>query len=279
MIRLFWNCRGARKNGLATYVRDLMGEYRFDFVCFQETIVQDFSEAMLRRIDPYMIYLWDWISTKGRSSGVLTGINLHRFDIGSRIQGEFLLQHNLWDKELEVKWNILNAYGSAQDEQKDEFLCEMAAFCEKIKEPYIIGGDFNILRFSCEKNKKIHPNKYSDIFNAIINSNGLREIHSVGGCFTWSNGQSNPTLEKLDRVLMTKEWESLFPTMHIYKKPRDMSDHNPLVLITQQPYKTKSRIFRFELNWLSHPEFLPKVKDCGRPLLETLKYWIESYSN
>jgi hypothetical protein len=31
---LFWNCRGVRKKGIATYVRDLMGEYRFDFVCF-----------------------------------------------------------------------------------------------------------------------------------------------------------------------------------------------------------------------------------------------------
>jgi hypothetical protein len=60
---------------------------------------------------------------------------------------------------------------------------------------------------------------------------------------------------------MTKEWESLFPTAHVYKKPRDMSDHNPLIMITQQPYKPKSRVFRFELNWLTHSEFLPKDKE------------------
>jgi hypothetical protein len=130
---------------------------------------------MLRRIDPNKICLWDWISARGRSGGVLTGISLDRFDIGSRIQGEFILQHNLWDKELEVKWNILNVYGSTQDEHKDEFLSEMAAFCEKNREPYVLGGDFNILRYSCEKNKNFHHNRHFDIFNAIINSNGLRD--------------------------------------------------------------------------------------------------------
>jgi GTP cyclohydrolase III len=60
---------------------------------------------------------------------------------------------------LEAKWNILNVYGSAQDENKEEFLSEMAALCEKNKEPYIIADGFNILRFSYEKNKNFHPNR------------------------------------------------------------------------------------------------------------------------
>jgi exonuclease III len=84
MRGLFWNCRGVRKRGLAPYVKDLMIEHKFDFICFQETIVQDFSQAMLRKIDPNKLYLCDWISTKGRSGGVLTGISLDRFDTGSK---------------------------------------------------------------------------------------------------------------------------------------------------------------------------------------------------
>jgi hypothetical protein len=42
-----------------------------------------------------------------------------------------------------------------------------------------------------------------DVFNSIIHTLGLREIHTSGGVFTWSNKQRNPTLEKLDRVLMS----------------------------------------------------------------------------
>jgi hypothetical protein len=47
------------------------------------------------------------------------------------------------------------------------------------------------------------------MFNWIINSYELREISLNGGKFTWSNNQADPTLEKLDRLLMNNELESL----------------------------------------------------------------------
>jgi hypothetical protein len=56
-------------------------------------------------------------------------------------------------------------------------LRELASFCAKIKEPYVIGGDFNIMRISSDKNKNFLPNRFSDILNTIININGLRELY------------------------------------------------------------------------------------------------------
>jgi hypothetical protein len=123
-----------------------------------------------------------------------------------------------------------------------------------------VGGDFNILRFFAEKNKNIRPNRFTDTFNAIIQINELREIPIVGGLYTWSNNQVDPTLEKLDRILMSKEWETLFPTVHGHKKPRVLSDHNPLVISIQSVNLGNKRDFRFELNWLQQPEFLFKVE-------------------
>jgi hypothetical protein len=91
------------------------------------------------------------------------------------------------------------------------------------------------LRFFAEKNKNFHPNRFSFTFNAIIQVNELREINISSGLYLyiWSNNQANPTLEKLDRILMSKEWELLLPTIHEHKEPRNMSDHNPLVISTQ----------------------------------------------
>jgi hypothetical protein len=77
--------------------------------------------------------------------------------------------------------------------------------CSKVKLPYVVGGDFNILRFSSEKNRRFQFNRFSDIFNTIINTHGLRELANAGGGYTWSNNQDNPTLEKLDIILMSKE--------------------------------------------------------------------------
>jgi hypothetical protein len=84
----------------------------------------------------------------GGGGGVLTGIKGDSFDIGSRVQGNFILQHTVWDKKLVCKWNLMNVYGAPQEENKDAFLAELASFCAKSKEPYIAGGDFNIIRFS-----------------------------------------------------------------------------------------------------------------------------------
>jgi endonuclease/exonuclease/phosphatase family metal-dependent hydrolase len=149
------------------------------------------------------------------------------------VEGTYVLQHCLWDKKLETKWIPMNVYGAAQVENKEEFLSELASLCSKAKEPYVVGDDFNLTRFSYEKNKNYAPSRLINLFNSWINLNELREIHIPGGCFTWSNNQESPTLEKLDRVLMSREWEMMFPMAHIHKNPRALSDHNPLMLMTQ----------------------------------------------
>jgi exonuclease III len=45
---LFWNCRGVKKKGLVPFVRDLIREKDLDFLCFQETMMQDFPDSCLR---------------------------------------------------------------------------------------------------------------------------------------------------------------------------------------------------------------------------------------
>jgi exonuclease III len=110
---LFWNVRGMSKKSVGPFIRDMIHENKFDIVCFQETILKDFPDSCLRKIDPGSCYLWDWISAKGRSGGVFTGIKVDRFDVGNRVQGSFILQHNLWDRRLETKWNVMNVYGAA----------------------------------------------------------------------------------------------------------------------------------------------------------------------
>jgi exonuclease III len=88
--------------------------------------------------------------------------------------------HVVWDKRLEKKMCVLNVYGSAEEDKKEDFLREMASYCAKCKDPYVVGGDFNILRFPHEKNKVFVPNRFSDMFNSVINAYDLREIHISG---------------------------------------------------------------------------------------------------
>jgi hypothetical protein len=84
------------------------------------------------------------------------------------------------------------------------------------------------------------------MFNWIINSYELREIEMSGRKYTWSNNQADPTLEKLDRILVNSKWEASFPLSTLRKIPRFISDHNPLVLSTEteQVKKSKPSVFK-----------------------------------
>jgi hypothetical protein len=89
---LFWNCRGLKKKGVSTFLKNLIHDYKFHFIGLQETMIADCSDSLLRSFDENQDYLWMWNPSKGKSRGILVGILLERFDIGSFNQGEFMLK-------------------------------------------------------------------------------------------------------------------------------------------------------------------------------------------
>lgn len=216
---------------------------------------QNIEDDIIRLIDPFHDYLWKWIPSNGRSGGILVGIRLELAEVGSFTEGEFMLQLNLWDKKMKIKWNLITVYGATQDDRKEAFLDELALFYSKSKEPFIVGGDFNIIRFPHEKNKPGSRSRHTDNFNAVISAFEHREITMTGGKFTWTNNQIDPTLERLDRALMSRVWEDAFPCVVINKLPREISDHNPLLLTTDVTQPSKHLTFIFELAWLAQQEF------------------------
>jgi hypothetical protein len=45
------------------------------------------------------------------------------------------------------------------------------------------------------------------LFNVIIKTLNLRELEMTGRKYTWDNYAEVPTYEKLDRILVTTDWE------------------------------------------------------------------------
>lgn len=130
----------------------------------------------------------------------------------------------------------------------------------------MIAGHLNLIIYANEINRNVGVHRNSGMFNTLIYLHELRELIMIGGMFTWSNNQEFPVLEKLDRLLMTKEWEDLFPLAMVKKLPREVSDHNPLVLLTDSKTPNKSIQFRFELSWLKNPDFFTQVERiCNKP--------------
>ena len=108
--------------------------------------------------------------------------------------------------------------------------------------PLLIGGDFNILCFHSDKNKVVNTYRYMDMFTSVIKIHKLRELHMVGGAYTWCNNQKDPTLEKLDRFLINDKWELTFPlTTYVRKLPRAVLEHNPLIMDIEEICEQRSK--------------------------------------
>ena len=112
---------------------------------------------------------------------------------------------------------------------KEKFLTEMAHM-HRHDRLLMVGGDFNIMRSHLEKNKENFDNKWSFLFNAVIDGLNLREIEMSGRQYTWANNLSNPTFDKLDRILVTTEWELKYLLTIVQALNRDISNHTPLLL-------------------------------------------------
>jgi exonuclease III len=152
-------------------------------------------------------------------------------------------------------------YGLAQADQKEKFLIELVLMCSHEDLPLIMGGDYNILRHPYEKNNPNYNARWSFLFNAVIDGLNLRELEMIGRKFTWANNLASQTFEKLDRILVTTEWEEKFPLSTVRALTREVSDHTPLLLNTGEPTNAHTQhMFKFELGWLLRDGFIDMIK-------------------
>jgi hypothetical protein len=90
--------------------------------------------------------------------------------------------------------------------------------------------------------------------------NGLKEIRLLGKQYTWANNLPDPTYEKLDRVLISAEWDQAFPRAVVAVMNRDISDHMPLLLKYGAP-PPYCNSFRYKNCWMEREGFMDIVKE------------------
>jgi hypothetical protein len=95
--------------------------------------------------------------------------------------------------------------------------------------------------------------------------------------YTCANNLANPTFEKLDRILVTTEWEEKYPLTTVRALTRGVSDHTPLLLNTGESSFTATQpIFKCEFGWLLRDGFMEMVKDIWDHIVEghtTIERW------
>ncbi|KAK1302793.1 hypothetical protein QJS10_CPB12g00475 [Acorus calamus] len=129
--------------------------------------------------------------------------------------------------------------------------------------PWLIGGDFNEVRYSSEKmgGRQIHSRRASR-FNQCIEESCLQDLRSVGGHFSWSNNQDNRIACKLDNALVNLDWTTGFADSFVHVLSPGLSDHSALLVTVKPPIPTGPRPFKYFQMWIS-----PGLLQCSKPSL------------
>jgi hypothetical protein len=78
----------------------------------------------------------------------------------------------------------------------------------------------------------------------------------MGRQYTWANILDPPTFEKLDKVLMSLEWELKFPKVTVEAFDISRSNHTPLLLNGRVASRISNHaLFKFELGWIIRARF------------------------
>ncbi|WMV25457.1 hypothetical protein MTR67_018842 [Solanum verrucosum] len=118
-------------------------------------------------------------------------------------------------------------------------------------------------------------------FSKTILDLGLMDLPLRGAQYTWSRGTELLQASRIDRFLISSEWNDSFKTIKQVSLPRVISDHKPLMLECGE-WDSSSSYFKFENMWLQAEGFLDSVKNWwssyeveGSPdfvLVQKLKY-------
>lgn len=124
-----------------------------------------------------------------------------RFNIINHIKRKFSIsiQINLPSNSHRTSWWLSTIYGLASRRNRAEFFDEVEDLKFVCLPNWLLGGDFNVIRWNLETSTK-HLAQYNlKKFNAFIESINLIELPLTNAKYTWSNMRNQSTLSKLDK--------------------------------------------------------------------------------
>lgn len=220
---LNWNVRGlnnpARRRAVQNRVRDL----GCNIICLQETKIADFSRALITEtLGPRFYDNFIFKPADGTCGGILmlvpTTSPSHQSPqcMGSSLS----LSVVMTDKSDGSAWAFTGVYGPQDDPDKVAFMQELRSIKMGVQNDWLIAGDFNLIAKASDKSNDNINIHMMGRFRSVIEHLELKEFQLVGRRYTWASEGRNNTSSKLDRVLVTKEWELRFPSTILCRRPR-----------------------------------------------------------
>ncbi|XP_015077714.1 uncharacterized protein LOC107021542 [Solanum pennellii] len=110
---------------------------------------------------------------------------------------------------------------------------ELEELSEGSSNPWILGGNFNVILYAEEKLGGL-PFTHSEVadFAHCVSNSALVELPTTGSKFTWCNGriEEEYIFKWLDRVMVNHEFQDILPSSSVQHLIRQGLDHAPLLM-------------------------------------------------
>jgi len=225
----------------------------------QETKLEFISNNLVRSLWGCPFVDWCYLASCGASGGMLIMWDKRIVEKIDVFVGELVLAFFFRSVDDDFSWAFAGIYGPNIDALRSSFWDELAGLSSWWELPWCIGGDFNVTRFLVERSRDVRLNAAMMEFSNFISAQGLMDLPLAEGSFMRSNNQENPSWSRLDRFLVSPDWEVKFPGTLQKRLPRLCSDHFP-ILLDCGGIHWSPRPFKFENMWLKAEGFVERVR-------------------
>ena len=104
-------------------------------------------------------------------------------------------------------WACSRVYGPNDNNLMGQLWDELIGIQQLWEVPWSYIGDFNIVRFLSEQLGGSRLTLDMENFSDYIEELSLIDLLLEGGSYTWSSGSDQPSMSRIDRVLISHDWE------------------------------------------------------------------------
>jgi exonuclease III len=256
---LTWNVRGLNNPRKREVVKNLLRDWKCDVVCLQETKLATVDLVTIRSIWGNMYVGWEVLNAVNSAGGILLMWDKRVLEKLDCYTGTFSISCQWKSLDDNFIWTGSGVYGPNLGGARGSFWDELALIRTKWASPWCLFGDFNIIRYPRERLGCQNFSQGMLDFSEFIDSQHLVDLALEGGLYTWCSGSDQPSMSRIDRVLVSPDWEEHFPDVSQKLLPRPLSDHSPILVEAGGMSRGKSS-FKFENMWLKSEGFVDMVK-------------------
>uniref|UniRef100_A0A803MYR8 Endonuclease/exonuclease/phosphatase domain-containing protein n=1 Tax=Chenopodium quinoa TaxID=63459 RepID=A0A803MYR8_CHEQI len=141
-------------------------------------------------------------------------------------------------------WRFTGVYGFPEEENKHKTGILMKNLMDTSGEPWLCGGDFNLMLLSSEKQGGcVFCNEEAEVLREAVHFCQFIDMVYIGHDFMWTNnrGGIENVQERLDRYFANQAWKDCFPGSFVTYLSKRWSDHLPILLCIKEAINTPKK--------------------------------------